>query len=167
MFYTVTATVTTFVRADYSNQAEDILYEALLGNDPKNVLALAEVHMPVTSQRGVHSTIPVNEDIKPTWAQSDAYQRIINIPEQWEKTLHMKKEIIQNQKKETEMDIVAMQSATMNALRVERDKWRDMADCLADAIQDLHHMIPSMQKVTEEYLDLCDEFFGDAFVERH
>ena len=144
MFYTVTATVTTFVRADYSNQAEDILYEALLGNDPKNVLALAEVHMPVTSQRGVHSTIPINEDINPHWA----------------KTLHMKKEVVKNEKKETEMDVIAMQSATMNALRVERDKWRDMADCLADAIQDLHHMIPSMQKVTEEYLDLCDEFFG-------
>jgi hypothetical protein len=159
MFYTVTATVTTFVRADYSSQAEDILYEALLGNDPKNVLALAEVHMPVTSQRGVHSTIPVNEDIKPT---NSGYSRtrIISPPEQWEKTLHMKKEIVKNEKKETEMDIVAMQSATMNALRIERDKWRDMADCLADAIQDLHHMIPSMQKVTEEYLDLCDEFFG-------
>jgi hypothetical protein len=72
----------------------------------------------------------------------------------------MKKEVVKNEKKETEMDVIAMQSATMNALRVERDKWRDMADCLADAIQDLHHMIPSMQKVTEEYLDLCDEFFG-------
>jgi hypothetical protein len=161
MFYTVTATVTTFVRADYSSQAEDILYEALLGNDPKNVLALAEVHMPVTSQRGVHSTIPVNEEVQNShWAKQDAYQRIISPPEQWEKTLHMKKEIVKNEKKETEMDIVAMQSATMNALRLERDKWRDMADCLADAIQDLHHMIPSMQKVTEEYLDLCDEFFG-------
>ena len=160
MFYTVTATVTTFVRADYSSQAEDILYEALLGNDPKNVLALAEVHMPVTSQRGVHSTIPVNEDIKPTWAQSDVYQRIISPPEPWEKTLHMKKEIVKNEKKENELDIVAMQSATIRALTSDRDKWREMADCLADAIQDLHHMIPSMQRVTEEYLDLCDEFFG-------
>jgi ferric iron reductase protein FhuF len=160
MFYTVTATVTTFVRADYSSQAEDILYEALLGNDPKNVLALAEVHMPVTSQRGVHSTIPVNEDIKPTWAQSDAYQRIITPPKQWEKTLHMKKEIIKNEEKETGLDVVAMQSATIRALTADRDKWKDMADCLADAIQDLHHMIPTLQKVTEEYLDLCDEFFG-------
>jgi hypothetical protein len=63
-------------------------------------------------------------------------------------------------KKETEMDVIAMQSATMNALRLERDKWKDMADCLADAIQDLHHMIPILQRVTEDYLDLCDEFFG-------
>ena len=63
-------------------------------------------------------------------------------------------------KKETEMDVVAMQSATIRALTADRDKWKDMADCLADAIQDLHHMIPSLQAVTEEYLDLCDEFFG-------
>ena len=160
MFYTVTATVTTFIRADYASQAEDMLYEALLGNDPKNVLGLAEVHMPVTSQRGVHSTIPVNEDIKPTWAQTDAYERIINMPEQWEKTLGIKKQVIKNEKKETELDIVAMQSATIRALTADRDKWKDMADCLADAIQDLHHMIPSLQAVTEEYLDLCDEFFG-------
>jgi len=161
MFYTVTATVTTFIRADYSNQAEDILYEALLGNDPNHVLNIAEVHMPVTSQRGVHSTIPVNEDIKPTWAQSDAYQRIITPPEPWEKTLEIKKKSITNQnRKETELDIVAMQSATIRALTADRDKWHDMADCLADAIQDLHHMIPAMQKVTEDYLDLCDEFFG-------
>lgn len=161
MFYTVTATVTTFVRADYSNKAEDILYEALLGNDPNNVLSIAEVHMPVTSQRGVHSTIPVNEDIKPTWAQSDAYQRIITPPEPWEKTLEIKKEVVKNQnKKETELDIVAMKEVQVRALIAERNKWRDMADCLADAIQDLHHMIPAMQKVTEDYLDLCDEFFG-------
>lgn len=162
MFYTVTATVTTFIRADYSNQAEDILYEALLGNDPNHVLNIAEVHMPVTSKRGVHSTIPVNEDIKPTWAQSDAYQRIItSTPEPWRKTLEIKKEVVKNQnKKETELDIVAMKEVQVKALVAERDKWRDMADCLADAIQDLHHMIPAMQKVTEEYLDLCDEFFG-------
>ena len=160
MFYTVTATVTTFIRADYSNQAEDLLYEALLGNDPNNVLALAEVHMPVTSQRGVHSTIPVNEDIKPT---NSGYSRtrIISPPEPWEKTLSIKKEVVKNQnKKETEMDIVAMKEVQVRALIAERDKWRDMADCLADAIQDLHHMIPALQKVTEEYLDLCDQFFG-------
>jgi len=144
MFYTVTATVTTFIKAEYGNQAEDILYEALLGNDPKHVLYVAEVHMPITSQRGVHSTIPVNEDINPHWA----------------KTLHMKKEIIENQKKETGLDVIAMQSATIRALTSDRDKWKEMADCLADAIQDLHHMIPTLQKITEEYLDLCDEFFG-------
>jgi len=100
--------------------------------------------MPITSQRGVHSTIPVNEDINPHWA----------------KTLHMKKEIIENQKKETGLDVIAMQSATIRALTSDRDKWKEMADCLADAIQDLHHMIPTLQKITEEYLDLCDEFFG-------
>jgi hypothetical protein len=144
MLYTVTATVTTFIKADYAAQAEDILYEALLGNDHKNVLGIAEVHMPVTSVKGVHSTIPVNEDIKPTWAQGDMYQRIIQEPK----------------RKETELDVVAMQSATIRALTADRDKWKDMADCLADAIQDLHHMIPSLQAVTEEYLDLCDEFFG-------
>ena len=162
MFYTVTATVTTFIKADNSNQAEDLLYEALLGNDPKNVLDIAEVHYPVTSQRGVHSTIPVNEDLhKSHWANQDMYQRIISMPEQWEKTLEIKKEVVKNQnKKETELDIVAMQSATIRALTADRDKWHDMADCLADAIQDLHHMIPAMQKVTEDYLDLCDEFFG-------
>ena len=144
MFYTVTATVTTFVRADYSNQAEDILYEALLGNDPNHVLNIAEVHMPVTSKRGVHSTIPVNEDIEPEWVRS----------------LDIKKSITNQNRKETELDIVAMKEVQVRALVAERDKWRDMADCLADAIQDLHHMIPAMQKVTEEYLDLCDEFFG-------
>ena len=174
MFYTVTATVTTFIRADYASQAEDMLYEALLGNDPKNVLGLAEVHMPVTSQRGVHSTIPVNEDIKPTLVQSGFKGSTINMPEQWEKTLGIKKQVIKNEKKETELDTVAMQSATIRALTDDRDKWHDMAnnwhdmadkwrgmaDCLADAIQDLHHMIPSLQAVTEEYLDLCDEFFG-------
>ena len=160
MFYTVTATVTTFIKADYAAQAEDMLYEALLGNDDKHVLAIAEVHMPVTSKRGVHSTIPVNEDIKPTWSQSDAYQRIITPPEPWEKTLSIKKEVVKNQRQETEMDIVAMKEVQVRALVAERDKWRDMADCLADAIQDLHHMIPTLQKVTEEYLDLCDQFFG-------
>ena len=144
MFYTVTATVTTFIKADYGAQAEDILYEALLGNDPKHVLAIAEVHMPVTSVKGVHSTIPVNDDIKPTWAQGDLYQRIIQKPE----------------RKETEMDIVAMQAATMNALRLERDKWKDIAEKLADAIQDIHYIFPRMEKLTLEYLDLCDEFFG-------
>jgi hypothetical protein len=144
MFYTVTATVTTFIKAQYASQAEDILYEALLGNDDKNVLSLAEVHMPVTSQRGVHSTIPVNEDVNPHWA----------------KTLYMKKEIIENQKKETEMDVIAMQSATMNALRLERDKWREIAEKLADAIQDIHYIFPRMEQLTTEYLDLCDEFFG-------
>ena len=144
MFYTVTATVTTFVRADYSNQAEDILYEALLGNDPNHVLNIAEVHRPVTSKRGVHSTIPVNEDIEPEWVRS----------------LDIKKSITNQNRKETELDIVAMKEVQVRALVAERDKWRDMADCLADAIQDLHHMIPAMQKVTEEYLDLCDEFFG-------
>lgn len=145
MFFTVTATVTTFVKADYGAQAEDILYEALLGNDPNHVLNISEVHMPVTSQRGVHSTIPVNEDIQPRWVQSlDIKKRIISEPE----------------RQETELDIVAMQSATIRALTADRDKWHDMADCLADAIQDLHHMIPTLQKVTEDYLDLCDEFFG-------
>ena len=162
MFYTVTATVTTFIKADYAAQAEDMLYEALLGNDPKHVLAIAEVHMPVTSQRGIHSTIPVNEDIKPTWAPSKMGRRIItSTPKPWEKTLEIKKEVVKNQnKKETEMDIVAMKEVQVRALIAERDKWRDMADCLADAIQDLHHMIPTLQKVTEEYLNLCDEFFG-------
>jgi len=161
MFYTVTATVTTFIKADYGAQAQDILYEALLGNDPKNVLALAEVHMPVTSQKGVHSTIPVNEDIKPHWAQS-GYQgkSTITPPEPWEKTLHMKKEIIENQKKETEMDVIAMQSATMRALTAERNKWREIAEKLADAIQDIHYIFPRMEQLTTEYLDLCDEFFG-------
>ena len=53
-----------------------------------------------------------------------------------------------------------MKEVQVRALVAERDKWRDMADCLADAIQDLHHMIPAMQKVTEDYLDLCDQFFG-------
>ena len=160
MFYTVTATVTTFIKADYASQAEDMLYEALLGNDPKHVLAIAEVHMPVTSKKGVHSTIPVNEDIKPTWAQSDTYQRIITPPEQWEKTLGIKKEVVKNQRQETEMDIVAIKEVQIKALIVERDNWRYVADCLADAIQDLHHMVPTLQKVTEEYLNLCDEFFG-------
>lgn len=161
MFYTVTATVTTFIKADYASQAEDMLYEALLGNDPKHVLAIAEVHMPVTSKRGVHSTIPVNEDIKPTWAQSDAYQRIITPPEPWEKTLAIKKEVVKNQnKKETEMDVVAMQQAQLRAVTADRDKWRDIADKLADAIQDIHYIFPRMEKLTLEYLDLCDEFFG-------
>ena len=146
MYFTVTATVTTFVKADHGAQAEDIVYEALLGNDPKHVLSVAEVHMPVTSQRGVHSTIPVNEEVQNShWAHQDAYQRIIHKPKQ---------------QKETEMDIVAMKEVQVRALVAERDKWRDMADCLADAIQDLHHMIPALQKVTEEYLDLCDQFFG-------
>lgn len=72
------------------------------------------------------------------------------------------------------MDNIEIQSAIIRALVADRDKWHDMAnnwhdmadkwhdiaDCLADAIQDLHHMIPSLQAVTQDYLDLCDEFFG-------
>ena len=141
MFYTVTATVTTFIKADYGNQAEDILYEALLGNDPRSVLGIAEVHYPVTSVRGVHSTIPVNQDVQnASWAQQDPYQRIINKPVE----------------EEDDMDNIEMQSAMVHAIMADRDRWRDMADRLADAIEDMHHILPQMQAVIGAYLDLCD-----------
>jgi hypothetical protein len=65
------------------------------------------------------------------------------------------------------MDNIEIQSAMIRALIADRDKWRDIADRLADAIQDIHYIFPRMEKLTLEYLDLCDEMFGDAFVDRH
>ena len=140
MFYTVTGTVTAFIKAEYSAQAEDILHEALLGNDPHKVLEWSEVDGNITSRRGVHYTTCLND------GSFDYYQLLLD----------RAKIESQQTSKENEMDTNEMHSAMVRAIMADRDKWRDMADMLADAIQDLHHMIPSLEKVTGQYLDLCD-----------
>lgn len=141
MFYTVTGTVTAFIKAEYSAQAEDILHEALLGNDPHKVLEWSEVDGNITSRKGIHYTTSVND------GSFDYYQLLL-------RGGHIDS---QQTQKENEMDTNEMHSAMVRAIMADRDKWRDMADRLADTIQDLHHMIPSLEKVTDQYLDLCEE----------
>lgn len=55
--YTVTATGTYFVQAANEREAEDITYEALLGNDHKNILGWGEVHYAMKTEEGFHTTI--------------------------------------------------------------------------------------------------------------
>ena len=43
-YYTVTATGTYFVKAKNEMQAQDLVYEAMLGNDPTDILGWGEVN---------------------------------------------------------------------------------------------------------------------------
>ena len=55
-YYTVTATGTYFVKAKNEMQAQDLVYEAMLGNDPTDILGWGEVHYGITVVEGTHST---------------------------------------------------------------------------------------------------------------
>jgi hypothetical protein len=60
--YTVTAFSTHFVEAKNENEALDIVYEALLGNDKSNILSNGEVHQQtMIARQGYHSTIEDKE----------------------------------------------------------------------------------------------------------
>jgi len=66
-FYTVTGTGTYFVKAKSADEAETIVYEAMLGNDKNNVLGCGEVHLGgMIVQRGTHYTIPIPEGFNAT-----------------------------------------------------------------------------------------------------
>ena len=60
--YTVTAFSTHFVEAKNENEALDIVYEALLGNDQSNILGNGEIHQQtMIARQGYHSTIKDKE----------------------------------------------------------------------------------------------------------
>lgn len=60
--YTVTTLTTHFVNANDENEALDLVYEALLGNDKKDILPFGEVHMStMVVKEGYHSTIQDKE----------------------------------------------------------------------------------------------------------
>lgn len=60
--YTVTSISTHFVEAISEEQALDIVYEALLGNDKNNVLGNGEVNYSMMiARKGYHSTIKDKE----------------------------------------------------------------------------------------------------------
>jgi hypothetical protein len=60
--YTVTAFSTHFVEANSEDEALNIIYEALLGNDKNNVLGNGEVHTTtMIARQGYHSTIKDKE----------------------------------------------------------------------------------------------------------
>lgn len=60
--YTVTAFSTHFVEAKSENEALDIVYEALLGNDKDSILGNGEVHQQtMIARQGYHSTIKDKE----------------------------------------------------------------------------------------------------------
>lgn len=55
--YTVTATGTYFVEAMSHGEAQEIVYEALLGRNSESVLGNGEVHYGIKSVEGYHTTI--------------------------------------------------------------------------------------------------------------
>ena len=56
--YTVTGFSTHFVKAKSENEALNIVYEALLGNDENNILGNGEVHTTtMIARQGYHSAI--------------------------------------------------------------------------------------------------------------
>ncbi len=60
--YTVTSISTHFVEAEDANEALNIIYEALLGNDKNNVLGNGEIHeQTMIVRQGYHSTIKDKE----------------------------------------------------------------------------------------------------------
>lgn len=60
--YTVTAFSTHFVEANSEDEALNIVYEALLGNDENNVLCNGEIHQQtMIARQGYHSTIKDEE----------------------------------------------------------------------------------------------------------
>jgi hypothetical protein len=59
--FTVTATGTYFVQAMSHGEAQEIVYEALLGRNSESVLGSGEVHYGIKSVEGYHSTIPIGD----------------------------------------------------------------------------------------------------------
>lgn len=59
--FTVTATGTYFVEAMSHGEAQEIVYEALLGRNSELVLGSGEVHYGIKSVEGYHSTIERGE----------------------------------------------------------------------------------------------------------
>ena len=60
--YTVTSFSTHFVEANDANEALNIVYEALLGNDKDNILGNGEIHQQtMIARQGYHSTIKDEE----------------------------------------------------------------------------------------------------------
>lgn len=55
--YTVTATGTYFVQAANEIEAEDIIYEAMLGNGDTSILGWGEIHYGIKAVEGFHTTI--------------------------------------------------------------------------------------------------------------
>lgn len=59
--YTVTATATYFVQATDEDEATNIVYEALLGDDQDNILGGGEIHCDsLDCKEGTHYTIPLH-----------------------------------------------------------------------------------------------------------
>jgi len=59
--FTVTATGTYFVEAMSHGEAQEMVYEALLGRNSESVLGSGEVHYDIKSVEGYHSTIPIGD----------------------------------------------------------------------------------------------------------
>lgn len=60
--YTVTAIATYFVTAESNNDAKDIVYEALLGNDNQNILRWGEVNLKtLVAVEGIHNTTRIDK----------------------------------------------------------------------------------------------------------
>lgn len=55
--FTVTATGTYFAEAMSHGEAQEMVYEALLGKNSESVLGSGEVHYGIKSVEGYHSTI--------------------------------------------------------------------------------------------------------------
>lgn len=64
--FTVTATGTYFVQALSRDQALDMVYEAMLGNDPDGILGTGEVHYKMHIQQGTKYTIQHGKDLDNT-----------------------------------------------------------------------------------------------------
>jgi hypothetical protein len=64
--YTVTATGTYFVKALSRDHALDIVYEAMLGNDPDGILGTGEVHYKMHIQQGTKYTIQHGKNLDNT-----------------------------------------------------------------------------------------------------
>jgi hypothetical protein len=59
--YTVTATGTYFVQAINEIEAQDVIYEVMLGNGDTSILGWGEVHYGIKAVEGYHSTIEREE----------------------------------------------------------------------------------------------------------
>lgn len=55
--YTVTATGTYFIQAANEIEAQDIIYEAMLGNGDTSILGWGEIHYDMKTVEGFHTTI--------------------------------------------------------------------------------------------------------------
>jgi hypothetical protein len=55
--YTVTTTGTYFVQAINEMEAQDIIYEAMLGNGDTSILGYEAIHYGIEAVEGYHTTI--------------------------------------------------------------------------------------------------------------